>query len=98
MSAEEKEDVKYLAIFENNSENFDEQVMSVDCKNELKKLEEAMMQRTDKGYYRCKIQHAEFYNECMKCYARYSTPEMLKMLQHEYSTKKTNHLTILLHR
>ena len=65
MSPEEKEDVKYLAIFENNSEDFDEQVMSVDCKNELKKIEKAMMQRTDKGYPRCKIQQVEFYNECI---------------------------------
>ena len=59
MTPEEKEEVKYLAIFENNSEDFDEQIMSVDSVNELKKLEQAMMKRTEHGYYRCKIHSKE---------------------------------------
>ena len=92
MTPEEKEEVKYLAIFENNCEHFDEQIMSVDSVNELKKLEQAMMERTERGYYRCKIEHEEFYNECIKCYAKYCLPEMLKMLQHDYSTQKNEAL------
>ena len=55
MTPEEKEDAKYLAIFQNNNEDFDEQIMGVDSKNELKKLEESMIERTDIGYHRCKI-------------------------------------------
>ena len=96
MSPEEKLDTKYLAIFQNNSEEFDEQIISVENANELKQLEQSMMERTDKGYYRCKIRHETLYKECMRAYSKYITPEMLVMLQHVFSTKKTNHLTILL--
>ena len=47
-----------------------------------------MMDQTDNGYYRCKIQHKTFYNECMSAYAKYITPEMLLTLKNNYSTKK----------
>ena len=53
-----------------------------------------MIDRTTKGYYRCKIEHEELYNGCMKAHAIYCTPDMLAMLQHNYSTKEnesTNH-------
>ena len=50
------------------------------------------MERTDKGYYRCKIQHETFYNECMRAYSKYIAPEMLVMLQHVFSTKKNESL------
>ena len=33
----------------------------------LKRYEQAMTERTDKGYYRCKVQHEELYNEFMLC-------------------------------
>ena len=36
MSPEEKLDTKYPAIFQNNSEEFDEQIISVENANELK--------------------------------------------------------------
>ena len=88
MSEEEKKDAKYLAIFQNSSEHFDEEIMSVDDVNDLKKLEQSMMDRTDKGYYRCKVQHETFYKECKTALAKYITPEMLTMLQHNISTKK----------
>ena len=61
MSNEEKKDAKYLAIFQNGSENFDEEIMSVEDVNALKKLEQSMMDRTDKGYYRCKVIHRKIY-------------------------------------
>jgi len=92
MGPDEKHDAKYLAIFQNNSEEFDEKIMSLDDANELKKLEESMMERTDKGYYRCKIMHENFYNECRTAMAKYITPQMLSMLQHEFSTKKNEAL------
>ena len=92
MTPEEINDAKYLAIFQNNSEDFDEQIMSTENFNQLKKLEQSMMDRTDKGYYRCKIQHEGFYNECMTAMAKYITPQMLSMLQHEFSTQKNESL------
>ena len=51
-----------------------------------------MMERSDKRYYRCKIQHEELYNECMSSYAKYITPEMLIMLQHSFSAQKNEPL------
>ena len=92
MSPEEKLDTKYLAIFQNNSEEFDEQIISVENANELKQLEQSMMERTDKGYYRCKIRHETLYKECMRAYSKYITPEMLVMLQHVFSTQKNESL------
>ena len=38
MNTDKKHDAKYLAIFQNNNEEFDEQIMSLDDSNELKKL------------------------------------------------------------
>ena len=92
MSSEEKNEVKYLSIFQKYTDNFDEEIMTVESVEELKKLEIIMMERTDKGYYRCKIQHEEFYNECMLAYAKYCKPEMLKMLMHTFSTQKNESL------
>jgi len=50
------------------------------------------MDRTDKGYYRCKVQHEIFYKECKTALAKYITPEMLTMLQHNFSTQKNESL------
>ena len=74
ISSEEKHDTKYLAIFQNKNEEFDEQIMSLDDSNELKKLEQSMMDCTDKGYYRCKIKHDIFYNECRTAITKFVTP------------------------
>ena len=92
MTSEERDDVKYLSIFDNNEDDFDEQVMTVKNVEALKKYEQAMTERTDKGYYRCKVQHEELYNEFMLCYAKYITPDMLKMLMHNFSTQKNEAL------
>lgn len=92
MSPEEKDEVKYLSIFDNNEDDFDEQVMTVENVEALKKYEQAMTERTDKGYYRCKVQHESLYNEFMLCYEKYITPDMLKMLMHNFSTQKNEAL------
>jgi len=92
MSIEEQQDAKYLAIFQNGSENFDNEIMSVQDVNALKKLEQSMMDRTDKGYYRCKIKHEKFYKECKMAIEKYITPGMLAMLQHNFSTQKNESL------
>ena len=88
MSDEERDDNKYLSIFDNNCVQFDEQIMSLESVTELKKMEAAMVDRTEKGYYRCKVKHEALYNECLAAYAKYYTPTMLAMLQHNFSTKK----------
>ena len=92
MTEEEKQDTKYLAIFQNNSDEFDEQIMSVENQEQLKKLELSMKDRTDKGYYRCKIKHQTLYEEFTKAMEKYITPSMLCMLQHNFSTQKNESL------
>ena len=92
MTEEEKVETKYLAIFENNCEEFDEQVISVENADALKTLEMSMKDRTDKGYYRCKVKHQSLYNDFRRALARYITADMLAMLQHDYSTQKNESL------
>ena len=57
MSAEEKKDVKYLSIFKNSYHDFDEETMTVENVNKLKKMEESMINRISKGYYNYKDKH-----------------------------------------
>jgi hypothetical protein len=52
-----------------------------------KKKEKALMQRYEKGYYRCKHKHAEVYEELLTLYKPYITEEALRMLAHPYSTQ-----------
>lgn len=85
MSHDEREDTKYLAIFENN---YDGKIMALEDVNKLKKMEAAMINRTNKGYYRCKIKHENLCNDRMKVRAKYCTPSMLATLQYDYSTQK----------
>ena len=92
MSDEERDDNKYLSIFDNNCVQFDEQIMSLESVTEFKKMEAAMVDRTEKGYYRCKVKHEALYNECLAAYAKYCTPTMLAMLQHNFSTQKNEAL------
>ena len=51
-----------------------------------------MMDRTDNGYYRCKIKHETFYNEYTSAYVKHITPAMLLTLKHNYSTQKNKSL------
>ena len=91
ISEAEKKDVEYLSIFQCKTDEFDEEIMNVDNVEELKKLERKMLERTDKGYYRCKILNESLYNDFKRAYVRYDEPTMLKILLHKFSTKKMNH-------
>ena len=55
MTDEEKEDAKYLSIFESEYNDFDEKIMSLESLEELKKMEGSMINRTNRGYYRCMV-------------------------------------------
>ena len=87
MSKKEQEDIKYLSIFENKYNDFDEKVMSVESTEELKKMEMAMTDRTNKGYYRCKVKDEQLYNDCTNAHKKHTTLEQLAMLQHDKSTQ-----------
>jgi len=78
--------VKYLSVV-NNTYDFDSKIMTAENVDEMKRMELAMMQRTKKGYYRCKILHAQLYDEFIIENEKHCTPDMLSMLQHENTTK-----------
>jgi len=87
MTEEEKEDTKYLSIFESEYNDFDEKIMSLESLEALKKMEGSMIDRTNKGYYRCKIRDHLLYEECIAAMSKNCTEEMMAMLQHDKSTQ-----------
>lgn len=46
MSHDEKDDIKYLSIFDNNYGQFDEQIITLDSMDELENMEYPMIDRT----------------------------------------------------
>ena len=53
-----------------------------------KKTEAALVQRNQRGYYRSKITHAQLYKDMTLAYQPYIEEEMLKQLQHSFSTQR----------
>ena len=88
MIEDEKLDIKYLSIFENEYSNFDEKNMSLKSSEEFKNIEGSIINRTNKGYYQHKIKHQQLYEECVSAHSKYCIPEMLAILQHKYSMQK----------
>ena len=88
MSTEEKVDVKQLFAFEASYLDDEEgAIFSVSDRERLRERELAMMKRNTEGYYRCKIKHAALYEEMTGDLARFLVPEMMGMLQHDWSTQ-----------
>ena len=61
---------------------------------EMKKRERVMMERNDRGYYRCKVKDKQLYEEIKQAYSRFVTPQMLKQLNHPWSTQKNEALNM----
>ena len=80
-------DIKYLSIFENEYSDFDEKIMSLENSEELKKMEGAIIDRTNKGHYRCKLKHQTLFEECLLAHSKHCTPEMLEMLKVVWTDK-----------
>ena len=57
MTEEEKLDIKYLSIFENEYLDFNEKNMSLESSEELKNMERSIIDQINKGYYQYKIKH-----------------------------------------
>ena len=87
MSKQEEKDTKYLSIFENEYNDFDKKVMSLESFDELRKMEMAMTDRTDNMYYRCKIKYEQVYNEFIAAHRKNTTLDQLDMLHHDKSTQ-----------
>ena len=71
-----------------NSYQTDDSVFSPSQLEDLKKRELEIIERKEQGYYRCRIAHADLYNEIKTIYQKYITKEMLEMLNHPYDTQK----------
>ena len=52
----------------------------------MKNRERVMMERNNRGYYRCKVKDKKLYDEIMGVYSRFITPDMLIQLNHMWST------------
>ena len=90
ISDDEKEDVKYLSVFDSNCVQFDDQIMTLKTVEELNNMESAMVDRTKKGYYCCKTKYEALYKECLSSYAKYCTHSILATLQHNFQHTKIN--------
>ena len=84
---EEIDECKYVTKCE-STYDVDENVFTPIEMNELKRREMALIERNQKGYYRCKVKHAKLYKEMTDAYAPYITKSMLVQLQHNWDTQK----------
>jgi len=87
IQVEEIEECKYVTKCE-STYDVDENVFTPLEMKELKRRELALMERNQKGYYRCKVRHTKLYKEMTDAYAPYITKSMLEQLQHEWDTQK----------
>ena len=86
----DEEEVKECAYFLKYEEtaDVDETIFTQDDLAEMKNRERVMMERNDRGYYRCKIKDKKLYDEIISEYSRFITPAMLEMVHHMWSTQK----------
>ena len=64
----------------------DKNLFSADTLTDLRKRELLLMERNEKGYYRCKERYYKLYNATTVSCKTYITPDMIKQLNHPYST------------
>ena len=66
----------------------DRQLVFSEADMELwKTKEKALAERYKSGYYRCKVKHAEVYEQILTLYKPYITEEALKILAHPFTTQ-----------
>ena len=59
---------------------------------DLKRKEKILVERANRGYYRCKVEHASVYNEIMHAIQPYLSDECLRQLHHPYHTQRNEAL------
>ena len=88
MGDEEKDDVKQLFLYEASYlDKNDGAIFSVADRERLREREIAMMERNSQGYYCCKIKYAASHQEMTNDLARFLVPDMMSILQHDWSTQ-----------
>ena len=85
MSDDEKEDNKFFAKLEQTY--CEENIFSVDDLKDMIKKEKAMLDRNERGYYRCRQRDKQLYDDMMSAYAPYITTEAMKQLNHNWHTQ-----------
>ena len=70
----------------------DEHIFNPTEMNDLKVRENALIERNQKGYYRCKVRHSKLYKEMTAAFAPYIQKDMLVQLQHNWNTQKNEAL------
>ena len=86
----EEDDIKeckYFLKYEDTMD-VDKTIFTPSDLDEMKMRERVMMERNDRGYYRCKVKDAQLYEQISAKYSRFIAPEMLKQLNHCWSTQK----------
>ena len=81
LDEDELKECQYFAKFEENT-NVDESIFTPKDHEEMKNRERIMVERNERGYYRCKIKDRQLYEEIMSEYSRFITPDMMKQLNH----------------
>ena len=80
----DKEEAKECAYFMKYEEthDVDESIFTPADLEEMKDRERVMMERNNRGYYRCKVKDKKLYDEIMGVYSRFIHPDMLVQLNH----------------
>ena len=68
-------------------EDCEEVMFSIEDRQKFKEHELSIMKRNSSSYYRCKVKHSELYHQMTLDMARFISPDMLSMLQHDWSTQ-----------
>ena len=87
LDQEEAKECAYFMKYE-ETHDVDESIFTPADLEEMKNRERVMMERNDRGYYRCKVKDKKLYDEIMGVYSRFITPDMLMQLNHMWSTQK----------
>ena len=82
----EEQDNKFFAKVEKTYA--EENIFAADDLEDMVKKEKVMLERNEKGYYRCRQRDKQLYDDMMQAYAPYITTEAMKQLNHNWHTIK----------
>ena len=88
------EELKYEAAICEDLENYgiEQTVFNESELNDIRRKERILMERGDKGYYRCKSIHKTAYAKITQALEKYMTEENLRMIHHPFTTQSNEAL------
>ena len=83
------EEMKYEVAICDDLENYgiEQTVFNEGELSDIRRKERILMERGDKGYYRCKLIHKTAYAKITQTLRKYMTDENLQMLHHPFTTQ-----------